>query len=879
VESAASVLAALRACSGPGGAGGSLLSSTRHLDVTAEADWGVAHGVAASGLDDAAALLEQFRAALLARHGSRSGTAQQLLGSSARPLHVHLAAGGGPCAHAHPRGVLVVRSVEDAQVLLCALLLGGGAACCVATAAPALPQAYRDVLVQGGHVGTARPALLQAAPGVTPAWRGTFTAAAFAARGDADAGVGARRALWAEFLGEELLVRGGTPALLRFARCAVEPDAEPCAVEAALEAAAEVAYGKGASFSRLASQWAHATWALLAAETPNEWAGGVGSKIGDDPSVADKSGPTAAATAEEDDEDVTPDPEEAKGGEENKLGPSISVAQCWGWMLRWLWAEKRRDLMWCLAAILWNCLWTLYSPVILTDLINEADFVAKAGENDSTDSVEMRTQHNGLLPDYLITNHISYFIILVCASFFGQVTTVLMNRQLFIKTPCNPGFVLEEGFKLSRHIGALPQLFMDTAKLSQIANVLDQDLPLVGAAVSYSFTAVYCSVMLVTSLALLFTIDRDMALALLAMIPVYGFVAFVHGRKNGQMSALLRREERKFKSFREELLFMSSVKRTLGQDAALEGKLAEKAAATCDRSDKLCVHTAIMQQHLAFINVLFNVFIIGYGLYLVMNGTLTVGAWVAFYSAAGSATPLLPTLAEASRQWQLAREALTLVRGLQALKPEQFRCTRALASGDVALVIDRVSFTYFPSPGQMSLVNVSAVVPAGSKVALCGRSGCGKTTLLRLLSRLYQPTSGCIYVSGIGLNQLDMGALVSVVEQEIVLFDLSIRENIRIARPESTDKEVEEAAVRAAVAPDIALLDGGYNFAVGPRGRLLSGGQRQRVGFARALLRDSPMLLMDEPVSAQDGETLAAMAESVTSCVPPKWISRPFCAC
>jgi ATP-binding cassette subfamily B protein len=331
-------------------------------------------------------------------------------------------------------------------------------------------------------------------------------------------------------------------------------------------------------------------------------------------------------------------------------------------------------------------------------------------------------------------------------------------------------------------MGQLPQLFMDTCRLPAIRNIVDQDIPLIGQAISSSFTAVYCTLMLCTSIGLLFTINLTMAVVLLGLMPVYGLVAVLEGRHNGDMSSLVRRDERVFKAFREELLSMNSIKRTLGQEEALDGALAKMASSTCARVDALSVHTAAMQQHLALINVLFNAFELGYGGYLIMTGQLSVGAWIAFYSAAGSATPLVPTIAESLRQWNSAREALTLMRGIEALRPEKFKNTTHLHNG-ASLALENVCFTYFPSPGPMSLVNVCCLVPSGSKVALCGRSGCGKTTLMRLLSRLYQPTSGRIVVNGVCLNEIDVSTLIAVVEQEIVLFDNNIMENIRIANP------------------------------------------------------------------------------------------------
>ena len=330
------------------------------------------------------------------------------------------------------------------------------------------------------------------------------------------------------------------------------------------------------------------------------------------------------------------------------------------------------------------------------------------------------------------------------------------------------------------------------------------------------------------------------------------------------MSQAYRRKERSYAAFKEEAFLTSSVARTLGASAAFNAALSEKAEECIARSDELSVHTAVSQMLIASVSATFMTFLLGYGAFLIMTNRLSVGAWVAFYSAVSSALPLVPQLAEALREWYGAQEALVLMRGIASLRHEKFKNTALLCTG-ASIVLEDVSFTFFPTPGPVVLTSTSACCPSGSKVALCGRSGCGKTTLLRLLSRLYQPSSGRILVNGVCLNELDVGALISVVEQEVVLYDMSIMENLRVANPTASDDQIKAAAAAAVLSRDIEALHGGYNFCVGRRGKFLSGGQRQRIGYARALLRDAPVMLLDEPVSAQDNETLELIANSVTT--------------
>jgi ATP-binding cassette, subfamily B, bacterial len=182
------------------------------------------------------------------------------------------------------------------------------------------------------------------------------------------------------------------------------------------------------------------------------------------------------------------------------------------------------------------------------------------------------------------------------------------------------------------------------------------------------------------------------------------------------------------------------------------------------------------------------------------------------------------------------------------------------------IVFEDVTFRYPARPETSALNGVSLTVRPGETVALVGPSGAGKTTILQLMMRFYDPQSGRITLDGIPLTAMsraDFRSVIALVPQDPVIFAASARENIRFGRPDASDAEVEVAA-RAAAAHDFLLaLPQGYDSYLGERGVMLSGGQRQRVAIARAILRDAKLLLLDEATSALDAESERAVQTAV----------------
>ena len=188
----------------------------------------------------------------------------------------------------------------------------------------------------------------------------------------------------------------------------------------------------------------------------------------------------------------------------------------------------------------------------------------------------------------------------------------------------------------------------------------------------------------------------------------------------------------------------------------------------------------------------------------------------------------------------------------------------ALALGQAGdVVFDHVWFRY---ADEWTLQDVSFTVPAGSTTALVGETGSGKTTLGYLTARLYDVTRGSVAIGGVDIRDLSFPALanlVGVVSQETYLFHESVRENLRFAKPDATDAEIEAAAAAARIHHVIAALPDGYDTIVGERGYRFSGGEKQRIAIARTILRNPPILVLDEATSSLDTETERLVQEAL----------------
>ncbi len=253
----------------------------------------------------------------------------------------------------------------------------------------------------------------------------------------------------------------------------------------------------------------------------------------------------------------------------------------------------------------------------------------------------------------------------------------------------------------------------------------------------------------------------------------------------------------------------------------------------------------------------------------VRSGVITIGELVQFMiytiMVAGSVAALTEIWSELQRAAG-ATERLVELLGAEddVSDPAQPVKVPSALSGEITF--DDVTFSYPSRPSVSALDGVSLHIKPGETVALVGPSGAGKTTIIQLVQRFYDPQSGVIKLDGIDLKDMERQAFrkhIALVPQDPVIFADTARENIRFGRPEASDAEVEAAAKAAAAHDFLTALPEGYDSYVGERGVMLSGGQKQRIAIARAILRDAPILLLDEATSALDAESENAVQKAV----------------
>lgn len=365
----------------------------------------------------------------------------------------------------------------------------------------------------------------------------------------------------------------------------------------------------------------------------------------------------------------------------------------------------------------------------------------------------------------------------------------------------------------------------------------------------------------------MFYLNYKLAVAALLFIPPLWIILRVTGSKIRQLSLELRDKDTMLLEFFHEILSNIHVVKLYAREEYTQKSHTQASEVVIDASLHRLRYKFLSIFLIGTLTGLAPIVFIWYGGYQVISGALTFGSFIAFYlyatrlyapiqSLANRGVEIYNGLASAQR----IAEYLELPRTI--MEPE---CPVYLQNVSGTVTFQDVSFRY-PGTDQNVISSLSCHISSGEKIAVVGPSGAGKTTLVNLLCRLYDVNSGSILVDGHDIRTLSLKSLrgsIGVVSQELFLFNDSILENIRFARPDATDAEIVMAAKAAQLHEFIERLPQEYRTVVGSRGLKLSGGQRQRVALARVVLKDSPIWILDEFTSSLDSQTEALIYQNL----------------
>jgi ATP-binding cassette subfamily B protein len=371
---------------------------------------------------------------------------------------------------------------------------------------------------------------------------------------------------------------------------------------------------------------------------------------------------------------------------------------------------------------------------------------------------------------------------------------------------------------------------------------------------------------LVAMLYIIFRLEWQLALVGLTVSPVLFLIARVYRRNLRRRSRKVKRLESGAMSVVQEVLSTLRVVKAFGQEDYEQERFFHQSNRGIRAKIRLSLAEGGMSVLLGFTTAGGTAAVLFIGVRSVQGGTLTLGELLLIMSYLAQLYGPLKTISKkiASLQSHLASAERSMELLDQAPDVPEKPGARSLRHAKGHITFQKVSFAYRGSPPVLR--EISLDIPAGMRVGLTGRTGTGKTTLTSLLTRFYDPTAGRILLDGVDLRDYrlaDIRRQFSLVLQETVLFSTSIAENIAYARPHASETEIIEAAKAANVHEFIISLPDGYATPVGERGMRLSGGERQRIGLARAFLRNTPILLLDEPTSSVDMKTEMVIIEAL----------------
>src|SRR5579884_3525119 len=420
--------------------------------------------------------------------------------------------------------------------------------------------------------------------------------------------------------------------------------------------------------------------------------------------------------------------------------------------------------------------------------------------------------------------------------------------------------------ELYAHVERLDQRFFHGIRTGDVVARFTNDLSAVrqslGAGIQHSFNTV---VLFTASLALMLSLSPKLTLYTALILPSLGIIYFV----------LKRRIEARFRAVQDQFAAVSTqvqenlagirvVKAYAQEDAEIEA-LRRASAEYVERNLAQIKLSGLVWPLMTLVGGLAVASLIYFGGQAVIRGELTVGQFVQFGVYLGMLGWPMIALGWVANLYQQARAALERLREVFDAEPAIADPPRPVDTGPIRGEVEfrDVSFGYGDRP---VLRHLSLRLPAGQTVALVGPMGAGKSTLAQLVARVYDPTEGAVLVDGVDVRQRALAELrgaIGYVPQETFLFSNTLRANVALGVEEADDAAVREAVRIAGLAGDVANFPEGLDTLVGERGVTLSGGQKQRTAIARALLKDPPILILDDALSSVDVATEEAILQGL----------------
>jgi ATP-binding cassette subfamily B protein len=421
--------------------------------------------------------------------------------------------------------------------------------------------------------------------------------------------------------------------------------------------------------------------------------------------------------------------------------------------------------------------------------------------------------------------------------------------------------------RLFEHLQRLSLGFYERNRAGVIISRLTNDIEAIDQLVTDGVTSlVQNSLTLIGTAIILFILDWRLALATCAVIPLMSIATAVFRKRSGRAySAVRERLGLVTATLAEDIAGMRVVQSFTREEPAFENF-----TGVARRYREANMQTVILNAfYFPIVDMLSSValaVVLAYGGHLYFSGTLSLGTLFAFMLYVQNFFDPVQQLSQLYNTFLSATAALDKIIAVLDEKPEVVDRPGApdlpLVAGDVAF--EGVRFTY--GRGDEVLHGIDLDVPPGTTVALVGHTGAGKSTIAKLLARFYEPTQGRLTIDGIDLNEVTQASLrrqLGVVPQEGFLFAGSVAENIAFGKPDATGEEIVRAAQTVGAHEFILRLEDGYETQLGERGTRLSLGQRQLVAFARALLADPRILILDEATSSVDIGTERRIEEAL----------------